>query len=855
MSDQAARNPFPAHGISAVEECFQPGLLHDWARLSPTAVLPGVQCAVAWAGDYLRELGEQPARDGGLGCLYGAHGAGKTHSARHMMAFVDEADPRAVQLYLRFTDGDFVAAYRRLMPQLSQELLIDLCLRQLGALAVEWIARHVGPQAGDRLSAEVRADPGRVFHLFDEHEVEEGEVLEAQAREIAAVAGDAPRFQRALSYLLRPRYSDAAYDWLCGRRISAESTRALGVGGRIDDPQMCRYALQLLATLVTRAGRPFVLVLDQCEKFLVDEASTAANAAVLQGLAEMIPRAGGMLLLLSNLEGWQRMPPDLRQRLGTHVCRLLPLTPRECELVLGAYLPARQGIAPFTDDGLRELLRRSGGNLRVLLQLSSASYAATTPGALIDGGRVAAAPSDHPRPPDLADLAMLVESRLLMAGVPVERVDDAGEAPVFLLPGARDTRARIALNPAIFAGPGPATGAAGSGGRPVFTALLVTGYVAPPELARLREQVHLVLVADGSEEFSRGLDDLVAHVTAALARAEPVRPEPAELDESVRALRAQLDELHPDRQESEEPAPAWPVRREEYTARIAEARAARTAADWEEFSQACERADRGLDRYLARLLPGRRPATGPVESKRDLIRAARELRSARDPDSPDPVIRYAFALHEDPDEGYQRLVSALLVESLALVRQAIGQRLAVSSRPPAQCVAEVLRGRRERVPEMLLLLARKQPHAEFDRPPRALRDLPPELRILVALANPGALELASGASTKQAAEAVLSALGVHGPSHPLARAYRTGIAEMAPGEVPPHELRAAARLLSPLEEDGLGTYDWLPQVSDIDGLYLFFEELLHYQDEVRAHWQRSGLAVEVVRELGGARKF
>src|SRR6476620_699291 len=104
MAEYPARNPFPARGISSAEETSLAEFLRDWARPTPTAVLPRVREAQRWATDYLRGFDDDRTHHGGLACLYGAHGVGKTHAARHMMAFVNDADPRAVQLYLRFQE-------------------------------------------------------------------------------------------------------------------------------------------------------------------------------------------------------------------------------------------------------------------------------------------------------------------------------------------------------------------------------------------------------------------------------------------------------------------------------------------------------------------------------------------------------------------------------------------------------------------------------------------------------------------------------------------------------------------------------------------------------------------------------
>ncbi|MEV0350711.1 hypothetical protein AB0H88_33425 [Nonomuraea sp. NPDC050680] len=922
MLEHPARNPFPARGISSAEETSLAEFLRDWSRRTPTAILPGVREAQRWATDYLRGFADDRTRDGGLACLYGAHGVGKTHAARHMMAFVNDADPRAVQLYLRFQEDDFVAEYRRLVSQLSQDLLTDLSLRYLGTLAGDRAGHADGPASRGAVLSAVGDDPARVYDLFGTHQVEAGEVLEEQAKEIAAVAGSGPEFQRALSFLLRPEFAGVAYDWLCGRPISPDAARALGVSGQIDDPLTCRYGLQLLTRLVTRSGRPFVLVLDQCEKFLPpDGSSVTANIGLLQSLVEVIPQASGLLLLVSNDTLWDRLPPDLRQRIGTGACHMLPLTPDEARLVLGAYISAAgpgpgESIWPFTDSGLLELLRHSGGNLRLLLQLSWASFEAAWPVSVIDAELVTSASARHSHSPSLAELAMLVETRLLAAGLTIERTETVDGGVSFHLPDRREPRALVKLSEAVFFDDEIAnalqtvtqTRHVRTGGRPVFTALLATGYVSPPVLTGLRGAVHVVLVADGSPGFPGRLDELVERIAAM----PPKDEEPGAFDDTLRAIVEHLEELNSERRaemmiltrnltavserlehQAPKAPPEWPPKRAELVGRIAEARAARAAADWAEFRNARAEVVRERSSRLRMLAAAViaavvttaaalatvslmsiqltvalfagtavaataawflwrrfaafdvRRANAPLESRRDLDQLARELREYADPRSADPVGRYAHALSEDPDSGYRALTEAMLVEPLALVRQAIGRRLAVSERSPADCVAEVQRGLRERIPEVLLLLARGQRRAESDRPPRVLRDLPPELRVLVAIANPGSPELADGAVSKHPAEAALAALGVRGSRHPLARAFRDGMAEVVPIEIPSNELRATARLLSPLEQespleqDGLGTYDWLPLVAEIDELYLFFEKLLHHQEEIRSNRGKS----------------
>ncbi|TDE55836.1 hypothetical protein E1295_12900 [Nonomuraea mesophila] len=894
MADYPARNPFPARGTSSAEETSLPDFLTDWAHSTPTALLPAVRGGVRQARTYLASFDD----DGALHCLYGAHGIGKTHAARSMMAFVNEESPDAVQLYLRFQDDDFVAAYRRLVSQLPLSLLTELSLSYLDTLAEELSGREGRPVGGEsQASGPFRPDP-----------VESGEVLEEQAKEIAAVAGDWPQFQRALSYLMRPGFADDAYDWLCGRPISPESSRALGVSAQIDDPLTCRYGMQLLTRLVTGGGRPFVMVLDQCEKFLLDDGDPVPrNIGILQGLVETVPRARGMLVLVASEAGWECMPQDLRQRLGAGACHMLPLTPGEATLVLATYInAARQSdgddIWPFTEAGVLELLRHSGGNIRLLLQLAWAGFEAAAPAGLIDARLVTTVSARHSSAPGFAALATLVERELRACGLAAERVEENGTITSFQLPGGPAPRAVIRLSEAVFFDDEVANAdvmlTRRAGSSSAFTALLVTGYVSPTVLTVLREAMHVVLVADGSPAFDRALDELVKRLAAMPA----VSDEPPPQDEALQELRTRLDELTSARQvevlalqrrldevaerleRERRRRPDWRTRRAELVEHITEARDARAVADWLEFRRASAFAVRRRAKLLASLalavvtaialfaaaatagtlplqmgmvaggaavlglaaLLWRAPAarkvrhavTG-VESRRDLDRLAREAGTRAEPHSADPVGRYAYALREDPDDGYQRLVEAMLTEPLAIVRQAMGRRLAVSEHSPAECVPDVLRGLREGCPEMLLLLARRQRHAEAELPPRVLRDLPPELRVLVALANPGTLALADGAVSRQPAEFALEALGVRGPLHPLALAFRGGVSHVMPIEIPPSALRATAHLLSPLEHGGFGTYDWLPLIAEIDELFLFFEELLYYQEDNRINRYKS----------------
>ncbi|GII52400.1 hypothetical protein Pth03_07890 [Planotetraspora thailandica] len=927
MADYPGRNPFPARGVSSAEETSLPGYLRGWEKHNPTALLPGVRRVVELATNYVEAFTSPVSRDGTLACLRGAHGSGKTHAVRYMMARAadhDDSSSAPVQLYLRLQESDFVAEYRRLVSQVSQPTFTDLSLRYLGALAGDRAAEDVGPGWQGEVMSEVRRDPARVLELFSAHQVEAGEVLEAQARQIAAVAGNGVHFQRALSFLLRPEFSTHAYDWLCGREIEPAAARALGVSSQINDPEMCRYGLQLLATLVTRADRAFMLVLDQCEKFILNDGEPVpANIGLLQGLAEVISRENGMLMLVCSDAGWDCIPVDLRQRLGRNAFQLLPLDPGEARLVVRTYLhPARSlgrdmiggdsdrgAIWPFTDDAVFELLRGSGGNIRRLLQLCWECFEIASPTReIIDVAVVAQGSAQQRSSLSLRNLALTVEKALLSAGLAIERSQLPGQPLCFLIPDAERPRAVIGLTEAVFFDD-EATKAAEvvtlrrrlqDRERPVLTALVITGYASPPVLSLLRGAVHEVLVAEDPSTFLRDLMALVGRLAS-----EPPKEsadDRRQLDGTLRQMLAYLESLDSerrtesraltqsltqladqlDRQGSSTATPRgrtsnWPAQRRELTQRIDSVREDRADSNWADFAADAKRlirerrstavgatgvvlalavigalfftrhlgawsvtlglAGSGLVAVAAvqaaeRFLPLWSRRSRAARSLRDLDQVAKELGPVPRLRGKDPVARYVAAVNADPDGRHDELVFALFREPLVIVRQALADRLALSETPFHETVKIVREGMREGIREVASLAARRQRRAEVESMDgRLFRELPGAIRVILAVANPELRDLWGGSPVRQPAETILAALGFHGTGHPLARAFREGPGPTTVMEMPLNELRSAAHLLSPFNQDGLGTYDRLPVIREIDELYLFFEELIFRREE------------------------
>ena len=65
------------------------------------------------------------------------------------------------------------------------------------------------------------------------------------------------------------------------------------------------------------------------------------------------------------------------------------------------------------------------------------------------------------------------------------------------------------------------------------------------------------------------------------------------------------------------------------------------------------------------------------------------------------------------------------------------------------------------------------------------------------------------------------------PLETLAKAYKTdddALLTRAVGQIPDRVLRRATALLSPLDDEGIGSWYWLERIGDVDDLFIFFRK-------------------------------
>ncbi|MEH1099539.1 hypothetical protein [Micromonospora sp. CPCC 205561] len=525
-------NPFPAQATTAIEEGPFAESYQRWAGTTPTVALQQVRRLSLLVSRFRRSHELGGVSSGQVAYVYGAHGAGKTHAIRAAVGQVatHSGNAQVLPLYVKLDGPDFVQAYRRLTAQLSLSEFTELVLRFLGSLSA---VADPSPATAD-IQDDLRRDPAALLQMFDDHLLERGLLLEAQADRMRDAVRDEKNFQRALTYLLDPVLKESAYDWLLGRQVSEPELRRVGISRQLDTPDQCRYGLQLLTLVCERAGRPLVLILDQAEKLLLDAQERVApeGAGLLHSLVEAVPDLKGMLVVASNDRAWDALPQDLRQRFGANDIVCSTLQPDEAQDLIGRYVVASFGTQappgyrapwPFTDAAMRKLLRNSGGNPRALLQLGFQSF---------DGLDTDVKEIDESDVPD--DLAVLDREavdrairRVLRRLGPITREPELGFH--YAVDTPHDGRLLIRLSEAMFytdeteraeedvavrltmprSEAGRTGGPATPVGIPPRHVLIVIGYASTEVLHLLRDVYDEVLVYRDGESIAEALAALI----------------------------------------------------------------------------------------------------------------------------------------------------------------------------------------------------------------------------------------------------------------------------------------------------------------------------------------------------------
>ncbi|MDQ1292666.1 MAG: hypothetical protein QG608_546 [Actinomycetota bacterium] len=370
-------NPFPYAAIASVTTDGPDPIT------TPTAA---VRAARNELDRYLRRtdpvpLADQP-QDGGIPrrgegtvlAVVGNYGSGKTHLCIDLVRrSLRDGGDTTTTVYLPATADSFVGLFQRLLEKFSQQEIIAQ-VREYYADAVESLlasselTQDLAPHVRDR-----ETDAQDIVHRL---RLPETEILREVQSSLSTVTNN-PDFGTALTLLLRPGFTQAAWSWLKGN-APEEVLRERGIHQAIDTEQRALGAIGVLALLYGRPGHRFVLAVDEFQQVLYaitrdKDADThhRATMASFRTLLSTCRKAGTMLVVCGVPDILEHLDENVRERI-TPVITVRPLA--ESDLVdylrqsLGS-VPSGRGIEPFTPDAVEALLQITDGSVRTIIRL------------------------------------------------------------------------------------------------------------------------------------------------------------------------------------------------------------------------------------------------------------------------------------------------------------------------------------------------------------------------------------------------------------------------------------------------------------------------------------------------------
>nr|WP_296064980.1 AAA family ATPase [uncultured Actinoplanes sp.] len=602
----ATVNPFPRQATVALES------MAGIAAAMPTIEREPLRRLTGLANRYLGEPAQ--ARVGRAVAVHGEHGTGKTHALLATLERVTGEDPHSSKpfvLYGRADAPDPLTLYRNLLRQITRSDLRELVTQAFAAYAAGSFENDWGHPLPSADADRLRAEPDLVLTAIRSQELSRTSVIGQQERDLERVEGSATRFERTVRAVLSPARSAGAFTWLTGGDVEADELKRLGVDGNLADATDVRMALHVLAVLAMRAGRPFVLAIDQAEVLLrgPDDRLEQRNVGLLRALIEEVPHEQGFIVVSMNELVWRALPVDVRQRFGPSEILTQGLTSTEAVDIIKAYLGG--ALWPFGRGAVRRLLATTGGNLRRFLQGCHVAFSAAEPDSEITADSVdealrreaaAITPEEH-------EIRSVIEHSVAQRGWQLTDAAPAGDG--YLIQQRPGHAVTVRLNGPIFE-KGQVTGILDAIGHDSQVILIVSGYVSFELLETLQARVPVVVAThDGLEDdLSRALDAVAVdsgdsdlrrrldELQAEIRRLGEARER--ETDQVTARIRDVLVQQDVGRQEEQLRLSrrAWAAEQQRIADAVTAARRDRQKAEFDEIRELHGEYKRGRDRFF-----------------------------------------------------------------------------------------------------------------------------------------------------------------------------------------------------------------------------------------------------------------
>ena len=319
---------------------------------------------------HLQQMARDEARPT-IARVEGAYGAGKTHLLlATQRALLDEARrlhlATPIMLVAPTIQASPLGFFREsLGPEIERSPLEDLAVEVHGqaAQAVARLSVLTAP-AIDRLRSEPSISRALVREELLNPTAVEGEFVQALKR-ICPDASD--HVIHALSLLPWDQHAIAAR-WLAGRALSDGELAETRLPRVLAGEEECLAAIEAIAGLAQRSGRPFVLLIDEFEHFVrFDQARRSTrNITWLKRLLEHLAGRSAFVMVAGHTTAWT-VERDLLDRFSPgHALQLAPLRAEQVQALADLFSGTPGAIDDRTAIEIRDA---SEGNMRRALAM------------------------------------------------------------------------------------------------------------------------------------------------------------------------------------------------------------------------------------------------------------------------------------------------------------------------------------------------------------------------------------------------------------------------------------------------------------------------------------------------------
>lgn len=314
------------------------------------------------------------ARPGNVVAVVGEYGTGKSHLVGELLhhVYVNTDPQQARTVYLEAEQKTFVNLYKRFVEHLEYEDVRD----QVRTFYADVLADAL---QGSDFTAGV-ADAVRSGGLDPVTAVErlgmmESEHLGELQRMLERVTNNAA-FGTALTLLLRPGFTDAAWEWLTGRtpdQILVER----GITAAIATEEAALEAMGVFAVLYSYRDRRFVVAIDELNKVVSASRRPSENAVdAFKKMLEVFAGARALLVLSGLPDSLEVLGKDVGQRIG----RVIHVSPLNAQNTMDfirksqARIGRGEQLQPFDEHSVQYLVKVADGNARRIVRLCHQLY-------------------------------------------------------------------------------------------------------------------------------------------------------------------------------------------------------------------------------------------------------------------------------------------------------------------------------------------------------------------------------------------------------------------------------------------------------------------------------------------------